>query len=323
MKNQTAQPETLIEAIRYFSDQDRCREFLANLRWPDGITCPHCGTDKPYFLATVKVWKCRNKKCYKKFSIKSGTIFEDSPLGLDKWLPTMWLIVNAKNGVSSWEIHRAIGVTQKTAWFMLHRIRLAMQTESFSKLSGTVEADETLIGGSLRNMHGDRKPMARGRTHMGKAIVMGLLERHGEVRTAVVPDQTKEILQAKVKQHVKLGSEVFTDELASYDGLEKEYIHETINHAETYVQGRVHTNSLENYWSLFKRCIKGTYVSVEPFHLFRYLDEEDFRFNNRKQTDAARFVAALSGVAGKRLMYSELIGNAMPLDAAKGAASAL
>ncbi len=308
------QPKTLLDAVQYFSDPDRCLNFLVALRWPEGVTCPHCGTTEPRFMEKRRVWQCNNKQCRKQFSIKTGTIFEDSPLSLSKWLPTMWLIVNAKNGVSSWEVHRAIGVTQKTAWFMLHRIRLAMQTEDFDKLSGTVEADETLIGGSLRFMHPDRKAQAKGRTHDGKVIVMGLLERHGKVKTTVVPDQTKKTLQAQVKQHVDPGAEVFTDELASYEGLSPEYVHDTINHAETYVRGRVHTNCIENYWCLFKRCIKGTYVSVEPFHLFRYLDEEDFRFNSRKSTDAARFTAAVASVAGKRVTYKELIGDATALE---------
>lgn len=302
-------PTTLLEAVRTFSDLDTCREFLAALRWPNGVTCPHCGSPQVGFIETRKIWKCKNRECRKQFSVKVGTIFEDSPLGLNKWLPVLWLLANAKNGISSYEVHRAIGVTQKTAWFMLHRVRLAMQTESFCQLSGEVEVDETLIGGSLRNMHPQKKALARGRTNYGKVIVTGLLERHGSVRTKVVPDATKKTLQPLVKQHVEQGSAVFTDELASYQGLDKDFVHETINHAETYVRGHIHTNSIENFWSLFKRCINGTYVSVEPFHLFRYLNEEEFRFNARKADDASRFLQTAGSVAGKRIMYKELIGK--------------
>lgn len=306
---ENALPKTQQEAILYFSDPDVCREFVVALRWPEGVTCPHCGAGDPYFLETVKVWKCRAKECRKKFSVKVGTIFEDSPLGLDKWLPAMWIVVNAKNGVSSWEIHRSLGVTQKTAWFMDHRIRLAMQTGSLDKFEGTVEADETLIGGSLRNMHPDKKAQAKGRTNDGKVIVMGLLERNGKVRSKVIENATKKTLQGEVRKHVKEGSEVFTDALASYEGLSDTFVHDVINHAERYVNGRVHTNSIENYWSLFKRCIKGTYVSVEPWHLFRYLDEEDFRFNTRKLTDGERFLIAVADITDKRLTYKELIGE--------------
>ena len=306
---ENAFPTTMQEAILHFTDPDVCREFVVALRWPEGVACPHCGAGDPYFLETVKVWKCRAKECRKKFSVKVGTIFEDSPLGLDKWLPAMWIVVNAKNGVSSWEIHRSLGVTQKTAWFMDHRIRLAMQTGSLDKFEGTVEADETLIGGSLRNMHPDKKAQAKGRTNDGKVIVMGLIERNGKVRSKVIENATKKTLQGEVRKHVNEGSEVFTDALASYEGLSDTFVHEVINHAERYVNGRVHTNSIENYWSLFKRCIKGTYVSVEPWHLFRYLDEEDFRFNTRKLTDGERFLIAVAGITDKRLTYKKLIGE--------------
>lgn len=303
-------PTTLLEAVTYFSDPTTCREFMVNLRWPDGVvTCPHCGSAEPRFMEKRGIWQCKNKECRKQFSVKVGTIFEDSPLSLQKWLPVLWLLANAKNGISSYEIHRSIGVTQKTAWFMLHRVRLAMQTESFDKLSGAVEVDETLIGGSLRNMHPYKKAAARGRTNYGKVIVTGLLERHGKVRTQVVPDTTKKTLQPLVKKHVEKGATVYTDQLASYMGLDKDFVHETINHAETYVRGHVHTNSIENFWSLFKRAVNGTYVSVEPFHLFRYLNEEEFRFNERKHTDGERFLQTAAGVVGKRIMYKELIGQ--------------
>ncbi len=307
-------PPTLQEAAKHFSDAQVCHDYLTALRWPSGVTCPRCGTGNPYFVATRRIWRCRNKECARQFSVKVGTIFEDSPLGLDKWLVAMWLEANSKNGASSWELSRAVGVTQKTAWFMMHRIHLAMQAGSFEKLSGTVEADETLIGGKITNMHPAKKVLAKGRPNMGKAIVMGLLERKGEVRTKVVKDATKATLQAEVKRTVKPGSAVYTDALKSYEGLDEECVHEVINHAEAYVRGNVHTNSLENFWSLFKRCVKGTHVSIEPYHLFRYLDAEGFRFNNRKGTDAQRFARLVEGVAGKRVTYNELIGQGTQLD---------
>lgn len=329
-------PATLLEAVRYFSDPDTCLNFMASFRWPDGVRCPRCGSDQVTFLEKARVWKCRGKHAAQKFSIKTGTIMEDSPIGLEQWLPAIWLITNAKNGISSYEIHRSLGVTQKTAWFLLHRIRLAMQNGSFEKMSGTVEADETLIGGKARFMHADRKArtLKKGRGSAGKAIVMGLLERHGidksqkvidtldydpkkdkkasRVKTTVIPHTKRKIVQGEIRAHVEPGSEIFTDALASYQGLDPDYMHQFVDHAETYVSGRVHTNGMENFWSLLKRSIKGTYVSVEPFHLFRYLDEQSFRFNERKHTDSERFMDVVSSIVDKRLTYKELTGEHLP-----------
>ncbi len=310
METPANQPKTLLEAIRYFSDLDVATEFVASLRWPDGPVCPKCGVVDPkhYYLKTRRVWKCR--ACKKQFSVKVGTIFEDSPLGLDKWLPAVWLIANCKNGISSYELAKDLGVQQKTAWFMLHRIRLAMQTGTFEKLSGQVEADETYIGGKARNMHkGKREEKIQGRGPSGKVAVMGLLERHGKVKAKVVPDTTSRTLQVEVRESVQPGSEVHTDALRSYRGLDAEYVHNVVDHAEKYVDGHVHTNGLENFWSLLKRGIKGTYVSVEPYHLFRYLDEQAFRFNEREGEDADRFSKVAGFVAGRRLTYRELTGE--------------
>ncbi len=306
MRKEAQEPQTLIEAIRYFSDPETCHDFVVGLRWPNGVACVHCGTKNVGFIKTRQRFQC--KGCRRQFSVKVGTIFEDSPIPLDKWLAAFWMIANAKNGISSYEIHRAIGVSQKSAWYVLHRIRLAMQTGTFRKLSGEVEADETYIGGKARNMHpGKRK--AKGRGAVGKAIVMGLLERHGEVRTKVIPNSKKRTVQKEVRENVEVGSEVFTDALSSYDGLASEFAHDVINHAECYAKGKVHTNGLENFWSLLKRGIKGTYVSVEPFHLFRYLDEQAFRFNTRKRSDWDRFQTALRQIVQGRLTYASLTGN--------------
>ncbi len=203
---------------------DAATEYVASRRWPDGPVCPRCGLvdKKHYYLKTRRVWKCRS--CKKQFSVKVGTIFEDSPIGLDKWLTAIWMLANCKNGVSSYELHRAIGVTQKTAWFMLHRIRAAMHTGTFEKLSGEVEADETFIGGKARNMHKKkREEKIQGRGSSGKVAVMGLLERHGEVRTRVVPDTKSRTLQVEVRENVEPGSAVYTDALRPYKGLDPEY----------------------------------------------------------------------------------------------------
>jgi hypothetical protein len=264
------------------------------------------------------VWKCRTKHARQQFSAKVGTIMEDSPIGLDKWLPAMWMMVNCKNGISSYEVGRALGITQKSAWFMLHRLRLATQTGTFEKMGGTVEADETFIGGLARNMHRDKRgKKIRGTGGSGKAIVMGMLERgtiakHSKVRASVVPNTSWATLQSNVRQHVEQGSDLFTDSLKAYRGLHSEYAHQVVDHAVEYVRGHVHTNTIENFWSLLKRGLKGTYVSVEPFHLFRYLDEQSFRFNNRKTNDADRFAIALASIPGRRLTYRQLIGQNGP-----------
>jgi transposase-like protein len=322
---ENAAPQTLIDAIRHYSDLDVCQQELAAARWPCGVECPTCGSKKVGYLANQRRWQCSQKHPRRQFSVKVGTIFEDSPIGLGKWFVAMWMLANCKNGVSSYEIARGIGVTQKTAWFMLHRLRLAMQTRSFRKMSGEVEVDETYIGGKARNMHhqkrirlmtaprADGKPSNSANRWAGKVAVMGLLERgdDGTSRVVTMPVENvrKHQLGGIVREHVEEGSTVCTDDLHSYKHLNGEYDHRVINHAHAYVDGRVHTNGLESFWALLKRTIGGTYVSVEPFHLFRYLDEQTYRFNNRKWTDANRFAAALESVTGRRVMYRELTGK--------------
>ena len=305
------EPKTLQDAILYFSDPVRCREYVVVRRWPGGVTCPRCGNQKVKFQEKYNRWQCSTRHDRRQFTVKTGTIFEDSPLGLDKWLCAMWLVVNCKNGVSSYEIHRAIGVTQKTAWFMDHRIRLALTMGSVEKLSGEVEADETFIGGKARNMHAAKR--ARRITGTGgkdKTAVLGVLERGGKVRATVVPSRKKGALQPEVRKHVEAGSALYTDALKSYEGL-NEFEHGVIDHAEKYVDGKIHTNGMENFWSLLKRSINGTYASVEPFHLFRYLDEQVYRFNSRKLGDGERFSIAVAGILGKRVTFKQLTGNAV------------
>ena len=311
-----SEPRSLQEAVVYFSNPDNCISYLAARRWPTGVTCPTCGSDSvSAFNSKRKTWKCAKHHSKREFSVKVGSLCEDSAIGLDKWLTALWLLTNCKNGISSCEVARDLNVTQKTAWFMMHRIRLAMQNENFGKLGGEVEIDETFIGGKARNMHLEVKQRRiTGTGGRDKTAVMGILERGGYVRAQVVPSRKRSVLQAEVKKHVEAGAALYSDALASYDGLACEYAHKVVDHAEKYVDGQVHTNGLENFWSLLKRGIAGSYVSVEPFHLFRYLDEQVFRYNNRATkdnplNDADRFDIAVRKLFGKRLTFAQLTGK--------------
>jgi transposase-like protein len=310
-------PKTLQEAVKFFSDEQRTFDYAVRLRWPDGgVTCPRCGSTEHSFISTRRIWWC--KGCKKQFTVKVGTIFEDSALGMDKWMIAVWMICNCKNGISSYEVGRALGITQKSAWFMLHRIRLAMQRKGGKMLGGEgkeIEADESFIGGLARFMHTDKRKRLTGTGGKDKATAFGILERGGEVRTFAVPNRKRRALQAEIRNHVQAGSAIYTDALLSYVGLRPDYAHQVVDHAERYVDGRIHTNGLENFWSLLKRGLKGTYVAVEPFHLFRYLDEQAFRYNLRKTKDAPyrndgeRFQDAMSHVFGRRLTYAQLTGK--------------
>jgi len=267
---EAAEPKTLQEAIAYFKDPANCRKYLVARRWPDGVNCPRCGSKNVLFLEKYNRWHCRQGHDAPQFTLKTGTVMEDSPIGLDKWLTAMWQIVNCKNGISSMEVHRAIGITQKSAWFMDHRIRFALGMGPAAKLSGEIEVDEFFIGGKARNMHAvKRATKITGTGGKDKVIVMGIIERGGKVRTSVVENRRRKQVHTAIREHVEAGSAIFSDELKSYEGLESDYQHAVINH----------TNGMENFWSLLKRGLHGTYVSVEPFHLF----------NNRKMTDAERF----------------------------------
>jgi transposase-like protein len=310
----SAKPKTLQQAIIHFADPDNCLKFMVARRWPNGIECPTCGRDDVRFISTRRMWECKSQHARKQFSVKVGTVFEDSALPLDKWLVAIWLIANCKNGVSSYEVARALGVTQKSAWFMLHRIRLAMQARSFLKVGGPgseVEVDETFVGGAARFMHADQH--RRRITETGskdKTPVLGILERNGEIRATVVPTRRRKILQGEIKKHVAAGSAIYSDNFMSYALMPVDYKHRVIDHAEKYVDGQVHTNGLENFWSLLKRGIKGTYVRVEPFHLFRYLNEQVFRYNFRELAhDGLRFEHLAAHIIGKRLTYAEVTGK--------------
>jgi len=310
------QPRTLLEAIRHFAQPDVAHNLLVSLRWPNGVYCPTCGRTDVRYIATRHLWECKENHPKRQFSARIGTLLEDSPLGLDKWFSAIWMVANCKNGISSYEMARDLGITQKSAWFLDHRIRLAMKARSIMKMSGTVEADETHIGGLAKNMHrhSKRKKEIAGTGGTGKEAVMGILQRKNKknsskVKAIHIPTVQRSILHKEIRNTVEPGSELFTDELISYGGLTPDYRHDTVNHAILYVRGRVHTNGIENFWSLLKRTVKGTYISVEPYHLTAYLDEQAFRFNEREDDDYGRFKKVLSSVFGKRLTYSELTGN--------------
>jgi transposase-like protein len=313
-------PETLQQAIAYFADPDRAFEAAVEFRWPgSNVTCPRCGGAKHSFVKTRKIWFCY--VCKKQFTVKVGTVMEDSPIGLDKWMTAIWMLANCKNGISSYELARTLGVRQNSAWFMLHRIREAMKGNTTGKLGGgdrgPVEVDETFVGGKMKNMHlRKRQRLASLGKDASKAVVMGMLERNTrQVRTKVIPNVRRDVLQAEILDHISPRSVVFTDAHKGYAGLaEREFVHGTVSHLNEYVRGSIHTQGIENFWSLLKRTLNGTYVAVEPFHLGRYADEQAFRFNNRatrdnKLTDADRFALLMSQVAGKRLTYAELTGK--------------
>lgn len=317
-------PASLREACVYFYSEERSHAFLVQMRWPDGVCCAHCqstnvgkmveakakrrtpdATDRQRY--TRRLWNC--KACKRQFTAKTGTIFEDSALPLGTWLPAVWMICNAKNGISSCELARSLRVTQKSAWFMLHRIRLAMRSGGFA-LSGEVEADEAFIGGKVHNMHAKkRRAMKHGFSN--KTQVVGVLERSpnrggSKVLLEAMDGKAPAHVTDHVVRSVKEGSKLYTDAAGHYSGMKHYYDHEFIDHAITYVKGKVHTNGLENFWSLLKRTLRGTYVHVSPMHLFRYLDEQTARFNERLDNDADRFVSIMQRVSGRRLPYVAL-----------------
>jgi transposase-like protein len=306
--------KTLQDAMQHFSQPENAVAYMIRLRWPDGVvTCPTCGSKEVTWIPTRSFFQCKIRHPKRQFSVKVGTIFEESPLPLGKWLIVAWMLGNCRNGISSHEVGRTIGITQKSAWFMLHRLRAAAYEEPREKLAGEVEADETYVGGKARNMHAHKRAQ---KIHSGgvhdKTPVMGILERGGTVRAMVVKNHRRPQLHAEIRKHVEPGAILYTDDLHSYRGL-PDYFHYYVDHATKYVSGRIHTNGLENFWSLLKRCIKGTYVSVTPEHLEAYVQEQAFRYNSRKRlqwSEEQRFSKLLEGTTGRRLTYAELTSRA-------------
>jgi transposase-like protein len=308
------QPKTLKDAIVFYSNPDNALAYMVLLRWPDGIVlCPTCGRNDVVFLHNQRKWQCKSVHPKRQFSAKVGTIFEDSPISLEKWIVVVWMLSNCRNGISSYEIARAVGVTQKSAWFMLHRIRLGLKNQNAPKLggsdSGPVEADETFVGPNPMKMHKSRRAKLA-------AVASERGEKYRSAGTTIVPNVKRATLQEKILNNVEGGSQVITDDFPVYRyALADQFAHDVVNHAQTYVEGQIHTNGIENFWSLLKRSLRGTYVAVEPFHLDRYVDEQVFRFNNRKDDngnkldDAERFNIAMSQVVGKRLTLAELTGK--------------
>jgi transposase-like protein len=308
-------PPTLEEAIIYFADEDNAFAYAVASRWPTGVFCPYCDTPDVAFIATRKKWRCR--PCNKQFSVRVGTIFEDSPIRLGKWFTAIWMLINCKNGVSSYEIARALDVTQKTAWFLLHRVRAAIKAKSFDKkLAGVVETDECFVGGLFKNMHKSRKEKIRAESNakgastmrgaIGKTLVQAVLERDGEIRAQIIDSTRIETRLAFIEEHAEEGSQLMTDEGSNSAAFSENFVHDFVNHQQEYVRGNVHCNGVENFWSLLSRMLHGTYVAVEPFHLSAYVDEQAFRFNQRKDNDAGRFLKALAMVPTARLTYKDL-----------------
>lgn len=309
------QLKTLQDAMLYFSDAQTCIDYMVKLRWPEGVSCPSCGATDVTYLPTRRLFQCKAKHAKKQFSVKVGTIFEDSPIALGKWLLISWMLVNCRNGISSYEVARTIGITQKSAWFMLHRLREAMSMENIV-LEGRVEADECYIGPRLRNQHAHKRKDLK---YRNKQPVFGIVERGGQVVAQTIPEVSKEAVQSLIAKHVAWESYIHTDEHSVYEKIQKmpqNYWHRTINHsAGNFVEGTVHTNTIENFWSCLKRVLKGTYIAVRPKHLNAYVAEQVFRYNCRHKkvyTEEMRFGGLLLGVPGKRLTYADLIARPTP-----------
>ncbi len=296
-------PTTLIEAVRYFSDPERCISYMTTLRWPNGAICPTCGRIDVSYLKSQQRFQCKSRHPKRQFSVKVGTIFEDSPLGLDKWLPAVWMIVNAKNGVSSYEIARALGVTQKTAWFMDHRIRAAMAYGGFDKLDDPVEADETYIGGKASEKRG---------RFSNKSAVIGVVEKKkdvGQIRAFATKHADATVAMPFLRAQLKQGAVLHTDESRIYHRAKFEFLHESVNHSDDeYARGAVSTTTIDGFWNLMKRSIKGTYTHISAGHLNKYVDEHTYRYNTRALKDSERFNQWFSG-CNKRLLYRALTNH--------------
>jgi len=309
MKAET-QFTNLYDLREYFSNETICREYLERFRWNGNPVCPFCNSDKLYKLGDGKTYKCSNKECRKKFSATVGTIFENTKIPLSKWFVAMYLITSHKKGISSLQLSRDIGVTQKTAWFINHRIREMLKDNAPELLCNTVEVDETYVGGKDRFKHKNKKTgSTQGRSVKNKTVMFGLLERENKVIAIKIPDTQRSTILPLIDKSIKKGSTIMTDEYFVYRSIPDEYKHLKTNHTQgIYVDGIVHTNSIEGFWSLFKRGIIGIYHNVSGKHIDRYLVEFTQRYNTRGTTEENRFNFFLSQCDG-RLKYKDLIKN--------------
>lgn len=300
--------KNLKQMIEKFSDENVCRTYLENMRWTGVPTCPKCNCKESYKLGDGKTYKCKNKECYKKYTVTVGTVFENTNIPLSTWFAAVYLSASHKKGISSLQLSRDLGITQKTAWFMLHRIRKAFTTNAPFMLQDVVEADETFVGGKNKNRHANKKvEQSQGRSYKDKTPVLGLLQRGGGVKTFVVPNTKAETLKPIIQEMVKEGSILISDEWDSYNSISDEYNHVVVNHSQgEYVRGAFDTNSIEGFWSLLRRGIYGIYHQVSRKHLHRYCEEFSYRYNSRKMLDADRFALSLIKIDG-RLKYADLI----------------
>ena len=297
----------LLEVTAFFADNDRSKAYLEDLRWGGKITCPHCANDKIYTFAKRFTYKCA--KCRKPFSVTKGTIFENSALSLQKWFAAVYLLTSHKKGISSMQLSKDLGITQKSAWFVLQRIRFAMRTKSFNApLTNTVEIDETFVGGKNKNRHANKKvENSQGRSVKDKVAVLGIIERGGELRAGAIRNTSANSLTPIILGNVSQEAKVVTDEWTGYNGLSNYYDHSVVNHGRgEYVTGNFHTNTIEGFWSLLKRGLVGIYHQVSPKHIDRYITEFAYRYNTKEFNERGRFDNAMAKV-NCRLTYDDLI----------------